>query len=592
MAIANFDSTKQPLQEILSSVGKGETQLPDFQRGWVWDDQHIKSLIASLSLSFPIGTVMTLGTGSADIIFKPRPIEGTDDHLQQEEPETLILDGQQRLTSLFQSLKSGRAVETRDDKGKSTKRWYYLDMKKCVNDVTDREEAVVSVPEDRLVTRNFGREIFLDLSSPEKEYASDMFPVRLIFDSAEWRQGHSEYWDFDRDKMKLFNTFEREVIKPFEQYNVPMIRLSKETPKEAVCLVFEKVNTGGVTLTVFELLTASFAASNFQLRDDWNAREKRLKAAHPVLNNLQNDAFLQALTLLATKARPGRALGCKRNDILGLRVEEYREWADRVEKRLIEAAKFVHGQKIFRARDLPYQTQLVPLAAILVDLGGDGETEGTRQKIARWYWCGVFGEAYGSAIETLFARDLPEVTGWVKGDSADEPTTIRDANFQASRLRTLRTRNSAAYKGVHALLMRDGSRDFRTGEPIEVQTFFDDNIDIHHVFPQSWCRKQGIKGSDFNSIVNKTAIAARTNRKIGGYAPETYLRGLQRDADISEEQLDKILASHRIPADRLRENDFRGFFAARGEALCRAIESAMGKRVDREDGAFSIDAPI
>ena len=81
------------------------------------------------------------------------------------------------------------------------------------------------------------------------------------------------------------------------------------------------------------------------------------------------------------------------------------------------------------------------------------------------------------------ARDLPEVTGWVRDQSADEPTTIRDANFQASRLLTLRTRNSAAYKGVHALLMRDGSRDFRTGEPIEAQTFFDDSIDIHHVFP-------------------------------------------------------------------------------------------------------------
>ena len=591
MAIANFDSTKQPLQEILSSVGKGETQLPDFQRGWVWDDQHIKSLIASLSLSFPIGTVMTLGTGSADIIFKPRPIEGTDDHLQQEEPETLILDGQQRLTSLFQSLKSGRAVETRDDKGKSTKRWYYLDMKKCVNDVTDREEAVVSVPEDRLVTRNFGREIFLDLSSPEKEYASDMFPVRLIFDSAEWRQGHSEYWDFDRDKMKLFNTFEREVIKPFEQYNVPMIRLSKETPKEAVCLVFEKVNTGGVTLTVFELLTASFAASNFQLRDDWNAREKRLKAGpeRQVLRDLQKDAFLQALALLVTKARPG-AVSCKRHDILRLTVDDYKRWAKKVEDGFLKAARFVHGEKIFRSRDLPYQTQLVPLAAILAGLEDAGETEGARRKIARWYWCGVFGEVYGSTIETLFARDLPEVTAWVKGESADEPTTIRDANFQASRLRTLRTRNSAAYKGVHALLMRDGSRDFRTGDPIEVQTFFDDNIDIHHIFPQSWCRKQGIKSSDFNSIVNKTAIAARTNRSIGGRAPSAYLRTLQRDVPCK--RMDEILASHRIPADRLREDDFWGFFAARGEELCAAIEAAMGKRVDREDGVFSRVAPV
>ncbi len=592
MAIANFDSTKQPLQEILSSVGKGETQLPDFQRGWVWDDEHIKSLIASLSLSFPIGTVMTLDTGSADITFKPRPIEGTDDQLQQVEPETLILDGQQRLTSLFQSLRSGRAVETRDAKGKKTKRWYYLDMKKCLADVRDREEAVVSVPEDRLVTRDFGREIELDLSSPEKEYENEMFPVQLIFDSAEWRQGHSEHWDFDRDKMKLFNAFEREVIKRFEQYNVPMIRLSKETPKEAVCLVFEKVNTGGVTLTVFELLTATLAADNFQLREDWDSREKRLKTGYSVLRGLQKDAFLQALTLLATKANPDRPIGCRRNDILRLRVEDYKDWADKVEEGFIEAAKFMHSQKVFKARDLPYQTQLVPLAAIFADLEDAGDTEGTRQKLARWYWCGVFGEIYSGPTETLFARDLPEVANWVRDESAGEPTTIRDANFQASRLLTLRTRNSAAYKGVYALLMRDGSRDFRTGDPIEAQIFFDDNIDIHHVFPQSWCRKERIESTVFDSIVNKTAIAARTNRRIGGRAPSIYLRGLQRDADIDAEQLDTILASHRIPAAELRADDFWRFFAARGEEFCKAIEAAMGKKVVREDGVFSLDAPV
>ena len=592
MAIANFDSTKQPLQEILSSVGKGETQLPDFQRGWVWDDEHIKSLIASLSLSFPIGTVMTLDTGSADITFKPRPIEGTDDQLQQVEPETLILDGQQRLTSLFQSLKSGRVVETRDTKGKKVKRWYYLDMKKCVAYVTDREEAVVSVPEDRLVTRNFGREIELDLSEPEKEYRKDMFPVGRLFDSAEWRRGYYRYWGYDRsDKIELFDNFEEQVIKPFEQYNIPMIRLSKETPKEAVCLVFEKVNTGGVTLTVFELLTASFAADNFQLREDWNSREERLNE-HKVLSGLQNDAFLQALTLLATKANPDRAIGCRRNDILRLRVEEYKRWAEKVEDGFVKAARFVHNQKGFRARDLPYRTQLVPLAAILADLGDAGDTEGARQKIARWYWCGVFGEAYGGSTETLFARDLPEVTGWVRDESVGEPTTIRDANFQASRLLTLRTRNSAAYKGVHALLMRDGSRDFRTGEPIEEQMFFDDSIDIHHVFPQSWCKKREIESAVFDSIVNKTAIAARTNRRIGGLAPSIYLRGLQRQAGIDAEQLDEILASHRIPTRELRSDDFREFFAARGEALCKAIEAAMGKTVDREEGVFSVDVPV
>ncbi len=563
-------------------------QLPDFQRGWIWDDDHIKSLIASLSLSFPIGAFMTLETGSADVTFKPRPVEGTKS-LEQVNPETLILDGQQRLTSLFQSLSSENAVETKDRKGKKIKRWYYLDIKKCLDDAIHREDAIESVPEDRVV-KDFRREKSLDLSSPEKEYKEEMFPVREVFDCAGWRRGYNKHWGHDDAKTVLWDDFEKAVIEGFKTYYVPVIKLSKETPKEAVCLIFEKVNTGGVSLTVFELLTAAFAAHNFQLREDWSSRETRLKG-HPVLKKIENDGFLQALTLLATKASQGRTIGCRRRDVLSLSVDDYMTWADKLEEGFIKAAQFMWGQKIFKAQDVPYQSQLIPLAAIFADLGDIGDTDGAHRKIARWYWCGVFGEIYGGPIETIFARDLPEVSGWVRGESG-EPTTIRDANFQADRLLTLRTRNSAAYKGIHALLMRDGSRDFRTGKPIEAHTVFDDSIDIHHVFPQTWCKKQGIENEFFNSIINKTALAASTNRRIGGRAPSIYLPWLQNDADLDAKQLDEILVSHRIPADRLRDDDFWGFFAARADALLERIEAAIDKSVMREHGTFSIYASV
>ena len=135
MNVASFDSTKHHIDQILNDVGNGKTQLPDFQRGWVWDDHHIRDLIASVSLSFPIGAVMTLETGGDDVSFKPRPIEGADEsNFTQKEPDTLVLDGQQRLTSLFQSLKSGKPVTTRDTRGRKIRRWYYLDMKKCISE--------------------------------------------------------------------------------------------------------------------------------------------------------------------------------------------------------------------------------------------------------------------------------------------------------------------------------------------------------------------------------------------------------------------------------------------------------------------------
>ncbi len=595
---ASFDSTKTSLQELLVRARTGHLQLPDFQRGWVWDDEHIKSLLASVSVSFPKGAVMLLETGGEHIRFKPRPIAGTDES-PKAEPETLVLDGQQRLTSLYQALMSTYAVETRDAKGKPICRWYYLDMKQAIEPETDPEDALLSVPEDRLV-RAFGGKITLDMTKQEHEYEAALFPVNLIFDSAEWRQAYSEYWNFDADRMRSFNEFERDVIKRFEQYQVPVIELKKETPKEAVCLVFERVNTGGVALTVFELLTASFAADDFQLRDDWDAREVRLKQRHPVLHKLQSDDFLQTLSLLVTRARRRAALNagtptdkapgisCKRRDILRLEVADWQAWADRVEEGFDLAARFLYGQDIFKARDLPYRTQLVPLAALFTDLGQTGQTEGARQKIARWYWCGVLGELYGSAIESRFARDLPEVYALVRGEAV-EPRTITESSFQAGRLLTLRTRNSAAYKGLYALLMHDGGRDFRTGEPIAAQTVFDDDIDIHHIFPKRWCEKAEIESGTYNSIINKTAISARTNRQIGGRAPSNYLPTLERAADVDTARLDGILASHRIAPDAVRTDRFWDFYGARAEALLQCIEVATGKAITREPEAFRAD---
>lgn len=592
MISASFDSTKTPLQELLSRADKGSLQLPDFQRGWVWDDDRIRSLLASVSVSFPIGAVMLLQTGGEHVRFKPRPLMGTHPRLRQVSPEALILDGQQRLTSLYQALMSTSAVETKDVKGKPIRRWYYLDMKKAVTNDDDRDDAVLSIPEDRLV-KAFGGEIVLDVTTPEREYAADLFPVNRIFQSAEWRQAYNRHWNYAPEKIRLYDGFEREVIKRFEQYQVPVIELKKETPKEAVCLVFERVNTGGVALNVFELLTASFAADDFQLRDDWIAREHRLKHKHPVLGNLQNDDFLQAISLLVTQARRRQALAagvaadsapgisCKRRDILKLEVADWRAWADRVEAGFLRAARFLYGQKIFKARDVPYRTQLVPLAAILVELGNDGETESARQKIARWYWCGVLGELYGGAIETRFARDLPEVAAWVRGEAV-EPITIQESSFQPNRLLTLRTRNSSAYKGLYALLMRDGGRDFRTGEPIEAQTFFDDKVDIHHIFPENWCKTAGIDAGIYNSIINKTALSARTNRQIGGRAPSQYLPAIEKTAGVGTAKMDEILRSHCIEPEHLRADRFWEFDAARAEALLARIEAATGKTVARD----------
>lgn len=586
----SFDSTKESLQEILKNIGTGKIQLPDFQRGWVWNDNHIKSLLASIAVSYPIGAVMIYETGNPEVRFKPRLVEGVAQN-GDKKPEWLILDGQQRLTSLFQSLMKDQAVNTRDSRGNEIARWYYLHIPTAL--FGDMEEAIRSIPKDKQV-RNFRNELTEDFSSLELECQTEMFPLKLLFDTVALTNWQMRYIQADQEKrMERWTQFTQDVIHRFQQYQLPLIKMFKETPKDAVCQVFEKVNTGGVSLNVFELLTATFAADEYNLRNDWARRMQKL-TDHQVLGTIQNDDFLQAVSLLASKKRQQQAIAsgtdmerapaitCKRKDLLKLSLDEYREWADKASRGFIKAARFMHRQRIFDARDLPYRTQLVPLAAIFTHLGEQAERGGVRKKIAQWFWCGVFGELYGGATETRFAKDYPEVVEWANG--GPEPSTVSDAYFSAPRLYTLRTRNSAAYKGIYARLLLDGSRDFLNGDEITLQAYFDEKIDIHHIFPQRFCRIQGIDRKRYDCIVNKTAISARTNRIIGGNAPSEYLEKLKKRGDLSREALEQNLKSHAIDMKSLEADDFEAFFEIRERELLDRIEKAMGKKVQRNQG--------
>lgn len=606
-ATTTFDSTKETLKKLLEKVQDGSIQLPEFQREWVWEDERIKSLLASVSLSYPIGTLMLLQTGNPDVRFKARPIQGAPS--APTDPERMLLDGQQRMTSLYQVLASGEVVRTQDDRKKPIQRWYYIDINAALDPAADRDEAIISVPETRQVRTL--HEIKLDVSTVELEWEHALFPLRLVFgDFSElrsWQRGFAKHGAAeDQDaRDKLMDRFDAEILKAFDGYLVPTIILGKESPKDAVCQVFEKVNTGGVSLTVFELLTATFAADDFDLREDWKRIHDGMIAKNPLLKAIESTDFLQTVTLLATyeirrcwderaasldgddDAR-GPAVSCKRRDVLRLTHDDYKRWRDVAIRGYEDAGRLLVGQFFFTPKDLPYRTQLVPLAAIFAVLGQKAEAEGVRLQLRRWFWSGVFGELYGSATETRFAKDLPEVVQWVGG--AAEPDTVSQASFAPGRLHTMRSRQSAAYKGLYALLMHDGAKDFRTGDTIQLATYFNDEVDIHHIFPQGWFKDLGQSNPLMDSVVNKTPLSKRTNIQVGKKAPSVYLSAIEDRDGIDAEALDAILMTHVIDPAILRSDDFERFYEARFEQLLQRIESAIGKQIAREPSEATVSA--
>ena len=162
----------------------------------------------------------------------------------------------------------------------------------------------------------------MNLASAELEYASLMYPVSKVFDWDRWQDGFDKHWRGDEHEpiREEFRIFKRAILENFKYYRVPVISLDRSTSKEAVCVVFEKVNTGGKPLDAFELVTAMYAAEGHELRKDWygddetKGRHRRfaetLRPADSeagIIANVGNTDFLQAISLFYTRDRRRRA---------------------------------------------------------------------------------------------------------------------------------------------------------------------------------------------------------------------------------------------------------------------------------------------
>ena len=454
---------------------------------------------------------------------------------------------------------------------------------------------MVAVDDSRQKRSDFGRKVNLDLSTRQRECEQLYFPCDKLLSPNDWA---SDLFKYNREAIGTYFEFQEKVLSAFSAYQLPVIELKKETSKEAVCLVFEKVNTGGVQLSVFELITASYAAEGYNLRDDWfgsdirkvPSRKARLEQ-HELLKDVQSTDLLQAITLLHTRERKledlkggrtgkqVRPVSAKRASVLDLPLEAYRRWADEVEKGFVEAARFLLKECFYSRRELPYATQLVPLAAVMTLLGNRWREPRIHAKLSRWYWSGVLGELYGGAVETRIALDLEELMNWFEND-AEVPRTVTDASFDPTRLESLRSRLSAAYKGINVLILREGAEDFFWKGDIQELDNQGVELDIHHIFPRAWCEAQGIPPRVYDAIINKTPISFKANRMIGGDAPSAYLARLQNheQVQLGDEAMNAILEGHRIPTAALRADDFEVFYQQRKRRLLEIIEKAKGKK--------------
>lgn len=212
-----------------------------------------------------------------------------------------------------------------------------------------------------------------------------------------------------------------------------------------------------------------------------------------------------------------------------------------VQEGFILAAEFlVVNEHIFRARDLPYSTQFIPLACAFAYAKNSGlmNKQATKDVLHRWLWCGILGEMYGGAYEARYANDMEDLAAAIDGNGS-QMRTVNTAYFQTPHLLELQTRNSAAYKGIMALIYRENCKDFISGQSANALEVMAKRPDIHHIFPEAYCIKMGLGRTRWNSIVNITPLLPSTNRTIGGKAPSEYFQRICGECpNVSQEELE------------------------------------------------------
>lgn len=550
------DTNPRALKDLLAEIHNLSSVLPDFQRDFVWEPGATQELIVSIASNYPAGSILRVRDTKR--VFAVREFEGAP-LLNGAKHTFLVLDGQQRLTSLYQAFYG--VGEHR----------YYLDLGKLM-DGADFEEAIFHV---RATTK---------WAKTREEFALQakelLLPLSVLKGGAggfgQWGRKVARQLE-DKGRIALedaLDAIDEKWIHCIDDYHFPVVTLSDRTEPDALCTIFETLNRTGVKLSVFELLTARFWPQNIKLRSLW---EKAL-ADHPVIADFEVDPYyvLQGISLASRKAP-----SCKRSDVLNMAPSDITEWWDKVVLGLATGLEILRDDcKVMLPKWLPYQTILPPLAAVLAKTGSPktAEAGAQREKLKRWFWCAVFGQVYEGAPNSKSAKDVVEILPWLAGGPL--PESVTSCRFDPRSLRDVTPRQRALYRGTICVILGGNARDFHTQAVITGKLMAEEGIDDHHVFPAAYLERKGVSPARLRDcVLNRTLIDRTTNQMISDRAPSDYLAEIRNTSGFP---FKNVLDSHGLPSSSdspLLGDDYEAFLTWRQELLWLGIKRVTGATV-------------
>ena len=570
------------LLSLLDKINTGSMKLPEFQRDFRWDIGDLTELIISMMNGFPAGSLLFWKVGGSEKKLVERIFE--------EAPNTstltdwLVLDGQQRLTTLYQ-LYYKEYVTLKGNR----KRWFFLDLNEVKKGKL--EESVLHFTENEVKKQRL-----LEIKAQTER---GLLPFVIIRDEQSLRNWKSEYakqsveheveiTKFTESILREVDSFDTQFLdrdKPVANllsYEFNYVELPTQLSMEAVATIFEKLNTTGQPLNIFEILTAKFY-KNVNLREKW----KDARNANSQIDRFSKDEkdtslpiiILKAILLKKAMSEPVyEKLECKRKNLLEdlthLDLSKY--WDSAIESFEYSLQTLTDQFGVASREYLPYTTILAPFSVIQAyieeKISGDKKLLALR-KLRAWYWTSVLQSRYDSSTDTISKEDVKEVISWIN-DGTEIPCVRK---FDVNGLEFGDLTGSAQNTAITNIQIENNSRDFLTGELIATKIKNNPrSVDKHHIYPTKYLERHfGERSKEYNmrnSILNIAVIIDDTNRNyIKDDAPSNYIKGMSR----THSDAFTNIKSHLIPVDNIDGDKFEKFLDERKTILIRKIKELI-----------------
>lgn len=566
-------SLKRPdmidINEIIRNSVKGRWVIPNFQRYFDWKKNNVKEFLESIFNDYYVGSLLLWELDAEpplDII----PIKGIDlDPEESKRIDFMILDGQQRITSLIYVVISPNYSL----KGSREKLFFYINFGNYFKQTQGLE--LIEILPKKL--------------SNEETYERMLFPLYELLNYKKW------LFDFetflyeestnDRDKIRhMANIIRTKLDHLLNGFSIPYVTLPETMSLDEVTQIFERINTMGKLLNVFDLLIARLYKYDIDLRNLWDETIRQ----YPKFRNYfrQYEKFpiyiLQAISLVYHKTSSS-----KREDILNIYKnifevselsfeDKWREMSAYIYKAILKLENMRDGFGVKNEKEIPFFSIIPVLAALLreIDQRKNQQAE-CHKRMSMWYWSAIFTNAYSGAVETQMTFDFKEVKEWFQVDKI--PQTVRRCRKEMSSidLTDFHVRSGAIYKGILSIFALSGSKDFVKNETLENSL----NSDKDHIFPI----KEFADNKFINSVLNICWMSDNSNRKIKRFKrPSSYCNNFfQERFNNNNEMFIEMLESHLINRkayEYMLKDDLTGFIYEREKTVKAKINGLIGQQ--------------